>query len=884
MTTYHARRWLITLVFPLSMLPAAAERAGAQQSGRARALAMSDTLVALSAGNATTCATTASGTGYCWGELGERHGKVYRILGVDGRPARLRSVSPGWLIVCAQTMNGEAACEPSLTGASTDSTSKWKHIASCDDRLCVLPLPKSGAMPAGPLRAVDAGWDHACAITLDGSAFCWGRNNMGQLGNGSWAADSTGSAGEIVRAPTAVATAYRFATLSAGENTTCGITEPGAAIYCWGYGQSGQTGDSSVTTHCSGEKPYYNKPCSNAVPSRVRAETGPGARGDAVVHFAQVSVGMRLACAVSTAGDAYCWGGNYRCALGRCRESDSPLAHKIPLAGRAAEIGAGYWHACARTVDRRIFCWGQNTAGQLGSLVSANLGADGLPPDYRDTKNREAQAEAYQDDPCFLGGRCSPAPVEVSPGRRWSRLAVGSDHACALAEDDGGIYCWGGTDTAAVGLGISLVPCVNRSTQWKDVRCQVAPVRVPGLPRLIARVTPATKRHTPATASLAVRVTVSRRTVRVVFPRDDSRVWGWSALVDPEYQPWYDWAISVDGMDGPRSLRLLVGRTNDSARRFSSLDSLVAAGRPSLCSPGMMGRCSHTSTSASVEDGHVVLMLQDSAAIARLFGMRPATVRVWASRPSAVPQLRMDSTTVEYVEPQLSPPNAAVEADARASRRQYEASVSTITRGIASDDYGDGTALWLPVGDSLPLSVKESHCHYDSCSANTLPLGDSLWTLADSSIAGLRAAGSSRTYLLLGASMQLVGRRPGRTSLRITLPPLASDTAPSSSPPEHALTRDVVVTRPMRRIWFVPRPDSVRVGETIELRVRATDDQGRQYENPPARVMVSDGDQSYTTLATDPLRLSFASTGTRTIVARYGGLSDTLALRVVPVP
>jgi hypothetical protein len=672
--------------------------------------------------------------------------------------------------------------------------------------------------------------------------------------------------------------------MSAGENTTCGISEVGAAIYCWGYAQSGQTGDSSVMQGCSGKKPYYNKPCSNAVPVRVGTERHAGAASD--VRFAKVSVGMRLACAVSVNGDAYCWGGNYRCALGRCREADSPLAHQIMIAGRVAEIGAGYWHACARTVDHRVFCWGHNTEGQLGSLVSANAGGDGLPPDYRDTTDRGAQDAAYGTDPCFLGGRCSPAPVEVSPGRRWSALAVGSNHACALDDADGDIYCWGGTDTASIGLGINLVPCVNRSTQWKDVRCQAAPVRVPGLPRLVARAAPMTARRvTPPRPRLNVRVTVSRREVRVVFPRDEGTTWGWSGLADPQYWPGYDWGMSTTGMDGPRSLRLMVGRTNGSARTFSSLDSLIAAGQPSFCSPGMMWQCVDSSMTASVEDRHVVLVLRDSAAIARLFGLRPEKVAVWAARPSEERRYPLDSASVQYIEPRIPVPDSAVLADARASQRTYTASISQITRGIASQDDPFPASLWVAVGDALPVSVQESRCEYDICMGERLRFGDSLWVLDDTSIAGLRGVARSSHVLDFGSSsILLVGRRPGRTTLRIALPPQASDSAPSRSPPERLLARDVVVTRPLMRVELFPRPASQQVGETVRLRVRVIDDQGRAYENPPARVTVIGGKYPFTQVATSPVNVTLDSVGTRTVVASFGSLADTLTLRAVPAP
>ena len=43
--------------------------------------------------------------------------------------------------------------------------------------------------PALPLNrhvvALDAGWNHACAIMDDNSLYCWGHNSYGQVGNGN---------------------------------------------------------------------------------------------------------------------------------------------------------------------------------------------------------------------------------------------------------------------------------------------------------------------------------------------------------------------------------------------------------------------------------------------------------------------------------------------------------------------------------------------------------------------------------------------------------------------------------------------------------------------------------------------------------------------------
>jgi alpha-tubulin suppressor-like RCC1 family protein len=197
---------------------------------------------------------------------------------------------------------------------------------------------------------------------------------MGQLGDGTRSLTSIPDSLAIVRMPVRVLGGHHFTQLDAGGTFTCGTTVAGA-VYCWGYGQSGETGDSTVMTYCSGPLPDPNRPCSASRPVRVLPESlSRERRAPSAVRFDGVSAEQMLACGLDNQGRAYCWGNNYRCALGRCRMPDSHRAHRIEIAGRVAEIGAGYRHACARTADGRIFCWGDNVVGQLGSHASVNLG------------------------------------------------------------------------------------------------------------------------------------------------------------------------------------------------------------------------------------------------------------------------------------------------------------------------------------------------------------------------------------------------------------------------------------------------------------------------------------------------------------------------------
>jgi alpha-tubulin suppressor-like RCC1 family protein len=92
-------------------------------------------------------------------------------------------------------------------------------------------------------EAVAAGDDHTCAITTGGQAFCWGRNEFGQLG--------VGPIGFAVSEPTAVAGSQNFVgTPTASGLHTCAMTAE-ADVYCWGHNGFGQLGHDPVSLEMS---------------------------------------------------------------------------------------------------------------------------------------------------------------------------------------------------------------------------------------------------------------------------------------------------------------------------------------------------------------------------------------------------------------------------------------------------------------------------------------------------------------------------------------------------------------------------------------------------------------------------------------------------------
>jgi alpha-tubulin suppressor-like RCC1 family protein len=73
---------------------------------------------------------------------------------------------------------------------------------------------------------------HTCGITVIGAAYCWGANDLGQLGDGT-------TVDRLV--PTPVSSSQVFVAISAGGEFTCGMTAA-RKVFCWGSNASGELG------------------------------------------------------------------------------------------------------------------------------------------------------------------------------------------------------------------------------------------------------------------------------------------------------------------------------------------------------------------------------------------------------------------------------------------------------------------------------------------------------------------------------------------------------------------------------------------------------------------------------------------------------------------
>lgn len=300
------------------------------------------TFASLTAGWYRTCGVTSSGGAYCW------HYTTPTPVAVAGGPT-FASLTVGAFHTCGLTTGGAAYCwgwnvlgQLGTTATMDRCEAPRGYFFPCSD----VPVPVMGGLTFASLTAGEL---HTCGVTSGGAAYCWGLGTYGQLGD---------SSATIRGTPVAVAGGIAFATLTAGYEHTCGVTSGGAA-YCWGLNRDGQLGTAATTGQC-GTSDYQN-PCS-AVPL-------PVAGG---LTFASLTAGEYHTCGVTTAGVAYCWGRNSSAQLGdsstTSRTTPAAVAGGITFAG----LIAGWAHTCGWTSGGAAYCWGENTWGQLGDGTTIN--------------------------------------------------------------------------------------------------------------------------------------------------------------------------------------------------------------------------------------------------------------------------------------------------------------------------------------------------------------------------------------------------------------------------------------------------------------------------------------------------------------------------------
>jgi alpha-tubulin suppressor-like RCC1 family protein len=151
----------------------------------------------------------------------------------------LSALAPTWLgegHTCGVALTGIPYCwgknNFGQLGAASDSTCRRAFVTSGlgleDTEVACRARPAPvGAPSPGTFESVSLGAEHTCGVMTDHRIYCWGRNDTGQLGDGT-------TTSHMSAAP--IASNRSFAAVSAGPEVTCGLTTTVGAILCWGGG------------------------------------------------------------------------------------------------------------------------------------------------------------------------------------------------------------------------------------------------------------------------------------------------------------------------------------------------------------------------------------------------------------------------------------------------------------------------------------------------------------------------------------------------------------------------------------------------------------------------------------------------------------------------
>jgi alpha-tubulin suppressor-like RCC1 family protein len=330
-------------------------------------------------------------------------------------PAVEAAVAAGGEATCALRPDGTVWCW---------GTGQAGQLGYGNARVNPSPTQVQGLPPA---RAISLGNAHACAVDAEAALWCWGSNEAERI--------STGFEGPV---PHRVAGFEQTEMVSAHGNNTCAIRKDGT-LWCWGRNYEGQLAHP--------EAGFASGPVQiPGIPVADRVQNGH-------LHI----------CAIASE-QVFCWGSNDQGQVLPGAETNVRSPRRVPAAAGARALALGLAHSCAALPGGRVVCWGSDVhgvvsgAGRLAGSLPAGVSVEHLA-------STEVSVCAGLSDGtirCWggnghgqlgdggFGDRSTPAPVPGVSGA--TGLAAGFAHTCAQRDDDT-VLCWGSDSLGQLGRG-----------------------------------------------------------------------------------------------------------------------------------------------------------------------------------------------------------------------------------------------------------------------------------------------------------------------------------------------------------------------------------------------------------------------------------------------
>ena len=319
----------------------------------------------IAAGENHACALLKNGRAVCWGD---------NLFGQAGNPSQSG-------VGVKTIMEGERNSKPFqniheiFAGAnSTCIIAKDGNIAFCfgerygsTKKLNWLPeqIELSGNLgTVSQVKQIGVGRGFACALSKSSEVFCWGRNDMNQLGALVTVPGLTKATQVLVSYPVQTAIS-KIDSIAVSDFHACALHRDEKTVYCWGDNRFGQLGNTSV----------------RGLPEQVAL----GSNNLTLKGVRELSVGPDRTCIISSRDEVFCWGNGANGLLGN-EKVLSPYPVRVldtngEMLGSASQISVGNNHSCVIDTNQKLFCFGINEFGQMGTKMIAPqvIGSDLKP-------------------------------------------------------------------------------------------------------------------------------------------------------------------------------------------------------------------------------------------------------------------------------------------------------------------------------------------------------------------------------------------------------------------------------------------------------------------------------------------------------------------------
>lgn len=250
------------------------------------------------------CALTATSSVICWGF---NNSGVVSISPISGFSSDLIAIDIWENRICVLTGSGTIQCINNNLPNATVNTEFSSGVSAFSGAFAVCGIINNSVLCSGfdliigtynstptqvnsltnGVTTLSVSSSVACVTITGGAVKCWGKNQVGQLGDGS---TTSTNVPVIVNGLNNGVTA-----IGTGISHNCAVTSTGG-IKCWGYNQYGQLGNGNIGS-------LSNSNTAVDVIERLTV-TSP-------IIYTKIIVGNNYACALTTIGTVRCWGDNY---------------------------------------------------------------------------------------------------------------------------------------------------------------------------------------------------------------------------------------------------------------------------------------------------------------------------------------------------------------------------------------------------------------------------------------------------------------------------------------------------------------------------------------------------------------------------------------------